>query len=102
MTKKSKKLHTFPIITKGNFHTQSGNIYINHGEYWYQNVNFLAAVPKQYGCDSYEQQFDRIIRKIEDGSLRPEATGEAFIMQDEQLQAVRNKTAHRANRVAES
>ncbi|ENU3156110.1 TPA: hypothetical protein GM645_00070 [Klebsiella pneumoniae] len=62
---------SFPIITKGNYHTEQGNIYIKRDDgVWRQNVNYLAAVPTQYGCTTYEQQFDKIIEWIESGKLR--------------------------------
>lgn len=88
---------SFPIITKGNYHTQDGNIYINHGEFWYQNVNYLAAVPTQYNCTTYEQQFDRIIERIENNKLRSTATGNAFIMIGNELHKVKDKGAYRAS-----
>lgn len=61
----------WPIITSGDWHTQEGSLYkLCPDGFWRQNVNYLAASPVQYGCTSYEEQFTRLIRKIEDGELR--------------------------------
>ncbi|EIX9113250.1 hypothetical protein ACNASG_21265 [Klebsiella pneumoniae] len=77
--------NNFPVITSGKYHTQGGNIYILHDDIWYPNVNYLAAVPTQYGCKTYEEQFNYIIRKIENGSLRAQASGKGLYMKDGRL-----------------
>ena len=68
---KRKKPSEHPTITSGRYHTQDGNIYIQRDDgIWKQNVNYLAAIPNQYGCITYEEQFEKIIRHIENGKLR--------------------------------
>lgn len=68
---KRKKPSEHPTITYGRYHTQDGNIYIQRDDgIWRQNVNYLAGVPTQYNCTTYKEQFEKIIRHIENGKLR--------------------------------
>lgn len=88
----------FPIITLGNWHTQEGNIYMLYEDgFWYQNVNYLAAVPTQYNCTTYEEQFNKLISRIESGALRTcKQSGKPYKMLGDTLYLLSNKTAQNA------
>ncbi|ATM91761.1 hypothetical protein CRN78_14985 [Klebsiella aerogenes] len=81
----------FPVITMGRYHTQDGNIYIQRDDgIWRQNVNYLAAVPTQYNCNTFEEQLERIARLIENGKLRSSyASGQPFSMQGGRLYQIK-------------
>lgn len=81
----------------GKYHTQDGKIYIHYNDgYWRQNVNYLAGVPTQYNCTTYEEQFEKIISHIENGKLRcMQASGQRFRMVDGRLYRETNKTPYR-------
>ncbi|EIV5806628.1 hypothetical protein L9F74_003730 [Klebsiella aerogenes] len=88
---KRKKPSEYPTITSGKYHTQDGNIYILYDDgYWRQNVNYLAAVPTQYNCNTFEEQLERIARLIENGKLRSSyASGQPFSMQGGRLYQIK-------------
>ena len=92
---KRKKPSEHPTITSGRYHTQDGRIYIHYSDgYWRQNVNYLASVPTQYNCATYEEQFEKIIRHIENGKLRcMQASGQRFRMVDGKLCRFNDKTS---------
>ncbi len=81
----------FPVITMGRYHTQDGNIYIQRDDgIWRQNVNYLAAVPTQYNCNTFEEQLERIAGLIENGKLRSSyASGQPFSMQGGRLYQIK-------------
>ncbi len=81
----------FPVITMGRYHTQDGNIYIQRDDgIWRQNVNYLAAVPTQYNCNTFEEHLERIARLIENGKLRSSYTsGQPFSMQGGRLYQIK-------------
>ncbi|ENE6634920.1 hypothetical protein ABNR98_000146 [Salmonella enterica] len=84
----------WPVLTSlcGKWHSQQGNLYQWYEDkgYWKQNVNYLASVPTQYGCTTFEEQFYRLIRKIEAGELRRKNQGNSYYLsEDNKLTKVR-------------
>ncbi|HCI2908157.1 TPA: hypothetical protein NOU44_000232 [Salmonella enterica subsp. enterica serovar Infantis] len=67
----------FPIIEEEAngklYHTELGKIYKWNEklECWKQVEAYLASVPTQYGCTTYEEQFTKIINRLGD-RLHPE------------------------------
>lgn len=66
---------SFPTITdlENGFHTESGNIFGWHTvkQTWLPIECYLAAVPTQYGCKTYEEQFYKLTGQLGKSHLHP-------------------------------
>lgn len=56
----------WPIITSDEWHTQNGNIFKWNEDLtcWKQIECYLAAVPTQYGCNTFEEQFYKLTSRL--------------------------------------
>ena len=57
---------SWPVLTNDGWHTKNGNIYkwSESKNCWYQVECYLASVPTQYGCTTYEQQFNKLTSQL--------------------------------------
>ena len=81
---------SFPIITKEPFHTQDGNCYkLYEDGKWYKIERYLASVPNQYGCKTYEEQFIKITSQLGE-KLHPlrKSHSKPFTMKDGRLSSI--------------
>lgn len=91
-------LPDFPVITSGDWHTQNGMIFKLCEDGKYKQIEaYLAAVPTQYGCKTYAEQFERLQRVLGDRlhPLRSCDTSFKWVMGD-------SGTLTRADRVKRS
>ncbi|QIR27723.1 hypothetical protein [Kluyvera genomosp. 3] len=71
MVAKKKNSHgsyidEWPVIHSGEWFTQNGNIFKWREDHWQKVEAYLASVPTQYGCSTYEEQFERLQRILGD------------------------------------
>lgn len=61
-----KRDENWPVLTNEGWHTQNGNFYkwMESKNCWYQVECYLASVPTQYNCTTYEQQFNKLTSQL--------------------------------------